>query len=173
MRIATECSGRYPRQPDTVVSTMKSRTRLGDTSDRPSNEMSLLVVSDSHVGSLLATDIGSARVHLITDTTTVAAQAPDSVQTTVGTVTSTETLRIGADATAAVIALRRDREALPVAQLVRTRFEIDDLLVLIDDPHRHDAFDDLATTTVCASACLSAELSDALDQTLSNPPPHT
>lgn len=152
---------------------MKARTRLENTIDRSPEETSLLVVSDSHVGSLLAADIDSVRTHLITDSSTVALQTPDNVRKTVGNVTSAEILGAGAGATAAVVALQRDRQALLVAQLLRTRFEIDELLISVNDPQRREAFEDIATTIVCVSTCLSTELGDAVKQTLSEPRSHS
>jgi Trk K+ transport system NAD-binding subunit len=146
---------------------MKIRTHLQDTIDSSSEYLSLLIVSDSHIGSRLATDIDSVRIHLITNTPTVASQTPDSVQTTVGTITRVETLRTGADATIAVVALQRDRQALLVAQLLRTQFEMGDLLVLVNDPNRREAFDDIASFVVCVSSCLSAELGGRVEQQLS------
>ncbi|MDS0259683.1 hypothetical protein NDI56_09795 [Haloarcula sp. S1CR25-12] len=109
---------------------MTLRTRLTDTLARSPSAPSLLVVTDSNVGSTLAA---------------------------------------GAGAAVAVVALRRDRRASLVAQLLRTRFETGSLVVLLDDPQRREAVADIATTVVCGSTCLSAALGAAVEQTLSEP----
>ncbi|MFC7075129.1 potassium transporter [Haloarcula halophila] len=167
--MTTERSGRNLAGPAALSPTMTIRTRLEDRIVHSSAETSLLVVSDSHIGSMLATEIDTVRTHLVTDSSAVAAQTPDSVRTTVGDVTVAETLASGADATAAVVALQRDRQALLVAQLLRTKVDTDTLVVLLNDPSRRDLFDDIATFVVCVSTCLSAELRTTLEQTLSEP----
>lgn len=149
---------------------MTLRTHLTDTFARSPTAPSLLVVSDSHVGSTLAADAdATADVHLVTDRASIAARTPDGVRTTVGDVTDGETLAAGAGAAVAVVALRRDRRALLVTQLLRTRFDTGSLIVLLNDPQRRDAVADIATAVVCASTSLSTELGAALEQTLPEP----
>jgi len=147
---------------------MTLRTRLTDTLGRSPASPSLLVVTDSYVGSTLAADVdATGDVHLVTDRAGVAARTPDGVRTTVGDVTDGETLAAGAGAAVAVVALRRDRRALLVTQLLRTRFETGSLVVLLNDPQRRAAVADIATTVVCGTTCLSAALGAAVEQTLS------
>lgn len=171
--MTTERSGRHLVGPISLSSTMTIQTHLEDTIDRPSAETSLLVVSDSHIGSLLTSDIDATGTHLITDNNRVATQTRNSVRTTVGDLTAAKTLKAGIDATVAVVALQRDRQTLLVAQLLRTQFKIDDIVVLLNDPDRREAFDHIATSIVCVSTCLSVELRDAIEQILPESPSHS
>ncbi|WP_324664072.1 NAD-binding protein [Haloarcula sediminis] len=148
---------------------MTLRTRLEDTLDRSPAAPSLLVVSDSHVGSTLATEFAAtADTSLVADSERVAARTPDSVRTIAGDVTDRDTLAAAAvDGAVAVVALRRDRRALLVAQLLWTHADIRDCILLLNDPQRHDAVADVSTAVVCGSSCLSSALGDAVEQTLS------
>ncbi|WP_262180340.1 NAD-binding protein [Haloarcula laminariae] len=148
---------------------MTLRTRLeGPLAGSPAP--SLLVVTDSYVGTTLAADYESvADVGLVTDSERVAKRAPDGVRTDVGDLTAPETLAAGSEATVAVVAVGRDRRALLVTQLLRTQFDIGSVVVLLNDPERHDVVDDVATHVVCGSSCLSGELGAALEQTLPEP----
>jgi len=146
---------------------MTLRTRLTDRLAHAPRSPSLLVVSDCYVGALLVDDLdGTADISLVTDLSRVAGRAPERVQTTVGDLTSVETLAGGADADVAVVVLKQDRRALLVSQLLRTKLDIDSLVVVLNDPRRHDLLDGIATDVVCRSTCLSAALSDALARTL-------
>jgi len=149
---------------------MTLRNSLENTLARSSTAPALLVVTDSHVGSTLAADFdATVDVSLLTDRESVAAQAPDSVRTVIGDMTDNETLASVSSAAVAVVALRRDRQALLVTQLLRTRFGIESVVVLLNDPRRHEAVAELATDVVCRSTCLSVELRDAIEQTLPEP----
>lgn len=144
---------------------MTLRTRLEDRLARSPAPPPLLVVSDSHVGSTLATEFATvADVTLLADSDSIASRAPDDVRTIVGDVTDRDTLA-AADGGVAVVALRRDRRALLVAQLLRTH-GVEDVVLLLNDPERHDAVAGVATAVVCASSCLSAALGDAVERTL-------
>jgi len=147
---------------------MTLRTRL-EGALAGSSAPSLLVVTDSYVGSTLVADFESvADVGLVTDSERVAERAPDGVRTDVGDLTTPGTLAVGAEATVAVVALGRDRQALLVTQLLRTRFDVGAVVVLLDDPERHDV-NDVATHVVCGSSRPSGELGDALERTLPEP----
>ena len=147
---------------------MTLRTRLEDAL-ADSSAPSLLVVTDSYVGSTLVADFESvADVGLVTDSERVAERAPDGVRTDVDDLTTPGTLAVGAEATVAVVALGRDRQALLVTQLLRTRFDVGAVVVLLDDPERHDV-NDAATHVVCGSSRPSGELGDALERTLPEP----
>jgi len=154
---------------------MTLRTRLPDRLTSESTAPSLLVVSDSRVGATLAADIDAIDIHLVADCESDVARVPDAVRTTVGDVTTLETLATADadEATAAVLALGSDRRALLVAQLLRTRFGVDDVVALLNDPERHDALTDTGVTVVCASSCLAAALGDAVQTTLSEPSSHS
>jgi len=151
---------------------MTLRTRLTDTLVRSSTTPSLLVVSDSHVGAALAADFDAeTAVTLATDRDAVAAVAPDAVRTVVGDVTTLGTLGAADadEATVAVLALGSDRRTLLVRQLLRTRFGVQDVVALLNDPKRRAALTDHATTVVCGSTCLADALGDAVERTLPAP----
>jgi len=149
---------------------MTLRIPLADTLAQSVTAPALLVVTDGHVGSSLAADIGGdLDVRLVTERAAVADRTPDGVRTAVGDPTERETLAAVGDVDIAVVALRRDRQALLVAQLLRTRLGVESVVLLLNDPERHDVVEDVATTVVCASSCLSAELGAAIDRTLPDP----
>jgi len=155
---------------------MTFRTRLTDTLARSAKAPSLLVVSDTHVGAALAEDFDAvADVTLVTDRDAVVTAAPDGVPTVVGDVTALDTLsRAASDGAVAVLALARDRRALLVRQLLRTRYGVDDVVVLLNDPARRTALSDPATTVVCGTTCLADALGDAVEGTLTEPTePHS
>ena len=117
---------------------MTLRTRL-EGALASSSAPSLLVVTDSHVGSTLVADFESVvDVGLVTDSERVAKRAPDGVRTDVGDLTTPRTLAVGA------------------------------VVVLPNVPERH-AVDDVATHVVCESSRPSGELGDALERTLPEP----
>lgn len=146
---------------------MTPRTTIRDTLAQDSGPPRLLIISDNHAGSVLAFEYdASADVSLVTDHEGVAGQVPDGVRVTVGDVTTLDVLQDAADATAAVVALRSDRRALLATQLLRTRFDVDPIVVLLNDPQRRSAIEDIATAVVCVSTCLSAELQQVVETTL-------
>jgi len=151
---------------------MTLRTRLPDRITGSSTARSLLVVSDTHVGSALAADFdGAAGVTLVTDRDAVATAAPDGVRTIVGDVTTRDVLSaVDADETTiALLALESDRQTLLVRQLLRTRFGVEDVVVLLNDPGRRAALADATTTVICGSTCLAAALGEAVERTLPEP----
>ncbi len=150
---------------------MTLRTRLLDRITGSSTTPSLLVISDSHAGVALTAGFDVAPVTLVTDRDTVATAAPDGVSTVVGDVTTHETLATAdaSEATVAVLALGRDRQTLLARQLLRTRFSVEDIVVLLNNPKRRAALNDAATTVVCGSTCLASALGDAVEQTLPEP----
>ncbi|MDT3437319.1 NAD-binding protein [Haloarcula sp. 1CSR25-25] len=152
---------------------MTIRTHSDDTTVRLSAETSLLVVSDSYVAALLASDTDAEGAHLVTDSDRVAARTPDSVRTTVGNVTAAETLDSVTDAIVAVVALQRDQQTLLVTQLLRKQSEIDTIVILLNDPERREAFEHLANSIVCVPTYLSTELNNTLEQILPELPSHS
>ncbi len=108
----------------------------------------------------------TADVRLVTDHRSAAGQSPDGVQVTVGDVTSLEALADAADADAAVVALRWDRQAVLITQLLRTRFDLETVIVVLNDPQRREAVEDIATTLVCGSTLLATELRREIETAL-------
>ena len=147
---------------------MTLQTTIRRTLARTPGPPTLLIVSDSHVGSTLAAEFEStASVTLVTDHHGVAGQAPDGVRVISGEVTDRETLGEAGDALAAVVALRADRRAVLATQLLRNALDIRDVVVLVNDPQRHEVFDNIGVATVCVSSHLSTELRQALETSLS------
>jgi Trk K+ transport system NAD-binding subunit len=64
------------------------------------------------------------------------------------------------DATAALILEPDDAVNLLLAQLARTRFDVDRVLVLVNDPGRACAFDRLDVETIDATAAIASAVSD-------------
>ena len=143
---------------------MQERT-LDDTLARTSGPPTVLIVSDSYLGSTLAAEFESRDVRLVTNDSGVAAQAPDHVDTTVGDVTALETLEAAEGADAAIVGLTTDRKTLLVTQLLRTRFDPDATVVVLNNPERHDAMSDVATTVVSGPDCLSTALHRTIQPT--------
>ena len=147
---------------------MTLRTSLQNVLDGPVDSLSLLVVSDTHVGSELASKYASRTdVCLVTDRRRVAERPSENVETVVGDPTSPETLEATGDVTAAVVALRTDRQALLVTQLLRTNLNVESVVVLLNDPDRTDAIAETATAVVCRSTCLARALQQTVNSTLS------
>ena len=146
--------------------------RLRETLARTAGPPSLLVVSDSHIGTTLAATLAAdADIHLVTDREAVAGAAPDDVCVTVGDVTTLRTFGDVSDVTAAVVALGTDRQTLLLTQLLRTRSDIESLVVLLNDPTRRAAIADIASTVVCGSATLSAALQREVESILGEEQP--
>ena len=169
----TERSGKRPVCPIPLSLMMTIRARLEDTIDCSSADASLLIVSDSYVGPLPASHIDTRETFRVTDTTRVAAQTRDSVQTAVTDMTATETIDAVTDAPVTVVALQRDQQTLLVAQRLRTQFEVDAIVILLNDPERREAFDHVATSIACVSTCRSPESSPTFEQMLPELPAHS
>jgi trk system potassium uptake protein TrkA len=76
-----------------------------------------------------------------------------------GALATLETADIDPDATV-VVATRDDGRNLRIAQLVRTRFDVERVRVLVNTPDRYDAFADIGHEPVCATAALSDALAE-------------
>ncbi|MFC7019272.1 MULTISPECIES: NAD-binding protein [Haloarcula] len=151
---------------------MTLRPSLRDALARTTGPPTLLVVSDCHVGSTLASAFDDgADVRLVTDHEGVAATVRDGVDVTVGDVTALRTLQAADGATAAVVALRRDRQAILVTQLLRAHFDVETVVVLLNDPERREAIEDIATAVVCGATSLATELQRAVETTLTGSEP--
>ena len=67
-----------------------------------------------------------------------------------------------ADASTVIVATRSDRRNFLIAQLIRTRFGVDRIVVLTNDPERHDTTDDAGHDQVCATTALSIALVESV-----------
>jgi Trk K+ transport system NAD-binding subunit len=147
---------------------MLSERTLRDRLTREQDTLPVLVVTDRFAGAGIAAELTPNRtVRIVTDTEAIATHAGD-VDTTVGDPIAAETLTAAnaGDVVGAIVVLRRDRHALLAAQLLRTRFDLDHVAVLVDDPDLLDAFEGIATVAVpegdvlAAAAC--AQFEDSL-----------
>ncbi|MFC7229289.1 NAD-binding protein [Salinirubellus salinus] len=62
-----------------------------------------------------------------------------------------------------VVATRRDRRNLLVAQLVRTRFAVREVLVLVNTPDRRDLVAETGHEPVCVTSVVSEAVTERLD----------
>jgi trk system potassium uptake protein TrkA len=67
-----------------------------------------------------------------------------------------------ADASTVVVATQSDRRNLLIAQLVSARFDVPDVVVLVNAPDRLDAFADAGHDPVCATSVLSDALATSV-----------
>lgn len=147
---------------------MVSRQTLRDTLARGRGPPSVLVVTDRFVGAEIAGELTEiATVGVVTDAESVADRA-DGTTPTVGDVMAAETLAAAdaTDADGAVVALTCDRQTMLVAQLLRARFGVRQVTVLVDDPELCDAFDGIATATVTEASVLATETCRQFEPTL-------
>lgn len=97
-----------------------TQDRFPDTLARTAGPPVLAVVSDSHPGPTLLSEIQPRdRMRLVAHDAGIAARAPADVDVTVGEVTLVDARERAADTDAAVGSLRTDRETLPT-ELRRT-----------------------------------------------------
>ncbi len=69
---------------------------------------------------------------------------------------------LGLKADAAIVAATSDRVNLFVAQHLRTRGDISQIVVRVNDPDREDVFDGLGAETICSTDVLAPEIRSAL-----------
>ena len=144
---------------------------LQDTFERTGGAPSVLVATDRFVGSSIATRLSErANVSAVSDAETVADRANVSAAT-VGDVIDGETLAAAnaEDADLAIVALTCDRQTMLVAQLLRVRFGVDHVTVLVDDPELCEVFDGIATAAVPEASMLVPEICREVETALSVP----
>ncbi|WP_241432598.1 NAD-binding protein [Haloarcula marismortui] len=141
---------------------------MDDDIDPPS----VLVISDRHVGSEVVTTLDrSTNVCLVTDHDGVAGQTPDDTRVVVGDGRERAVLRdAGAQTTdVALISMQTDHGAFLVTQLLRTQFDVETVVVVLNDPQHRPAFESVASEVVCSSQVLATELERAVATTLQTP----
>lgn len=142
-------------------------SRVGLRGNGATVHQSALVVGGGHVGRSLAAALrDDYRV-------TFASRRPEVVERAERDGLDTHLLdgvdprslaRAGADdAAMAVVATDDDGANLLAAQLLCTRFDVDDVVVRVNDAGKRDSFDGLAATTVCVPDLLAAEVTDRLE----------
>ncbi|AAV46565.1 potassium transporter [Haloarcula sp. JP-Z28] len=151
-----------------MISLTALRERVDDDIDPPS----VLVISDRHVGSEVVTTLDrSTNVCLVTDHDGVAGQTPDDTRVVVGDGRERAVLRdAGAQTTdIALISMQADHGAFLVTQLLRTQFDVETVVVVLNDPQHRPAFESVASEVVCSSQVLATELERAVATTLQTP----
>ncbi|EMA15787.1 TrkA family protein [Haloarcula quadrata] len=151
-----------------MISLTALRERVDDDIDPPS----VLVISDRHVGSEVVTTLDrSTNVCLVTDHDGVAGQTPDDTRVVVGDGRERAVLRdAGAQTTdVALISMQTDHGAFLVTQLLRTQFDVETVVVVLNDPQHRPAFESVASEVVCSSQVLATELERAVATTLQTP----
>jgi Trk K+ transport system NAD-binding subunit len=143
---------------------------------------SVLIVGDEFVASRLARALDGLEVTVVTDSPGVAALAadpdvefvlgdrderdhvPETFSVVEGELGSVRTLRqVGADeATAAVVAIERDESALLVTRLLKTTFDVPDVVTLINDPRVDAVIDDVET--VCVTETVGSKVESLLEK---------
>ncbi|WP_158237472.1 potassium channel family protein [Halegenticoccus soli] len=129
--------------------------------------MSTLIIGGGHVGFALAERLGSrpGSVLLIdTDAGVVERARKRGIEARRVEFTDVNALRnAGVRRTdVAVVATDRDAVNLLVAQLLRTRFDVDRVLVCVNDPRNREPFEELGIDTVCRADTLSRALARRL-----------
>lgn len=151
-----------------MISLTGLRERVDDDVDPPS----VLVISDCHVGSEVVTTFSrGANACLVTDHDGVAGQTPDDTRVVVGDGRDRAVLRdAGADTTdIALVSMQADHGALLVTQLLRTQFDVETVVVVLNDPQHRPVFESIASEVVCGSQVLATELERAVETTLQTP----
>ena len=151
-----------------MISLTALRERVDDDIDPPS----VLVISDRHVGSEVVTTLDrSTNVCLVTDHDGVAGQTPDDTRVVVGDGRERAVLRDGGAETTdiALVSMQTDRSAFLVTQLLRTQFDVETVVVVLNDPQHRSAFESVASEVVCSSQILATELERAVETTLQTP----
>jgi Trk K+ transport system NAD-binding subunit len=151
-----------------MISLASLRERVDDDVDPPS----VLVISNRHVGSEVVTTFDrDANACLVTDHDGVAGQTPDDTRVVVGDGRERAVLRDGGAETTdiALVSMQTDRSAFLVTQLLRTQFDVETVVVVLNDPQHRSAFESVASEVVCSSQILATELERAVETTLQTP----
>lgn len=67
------------------------------------------------------------------------------------------------EASTVIVVTPHDSRNLLIAQLVRTHFDVSEVLVLVNRPERHELAVDIGHRTVCATTALADEIIGGLD----------
>jgi trk system potassium uptake protein TrkA len=138
----------------------KHEPTANDTPDRGS-EHACYVIGDSHLGTAVARRLRSdGHTVSLVDGLADLPETPGRGQDP----TPLQLLeRAGVrEASTVVVATRSDSHNLLVAQLVRTHFDVPEVVVLANTPDRLEAFTEAGHSPVCATAALSDALTENL-----------
>lgn len=125
----------------------------------------LLVLGGGHVGHSVAESlVTDGTVTFVDESDAVCDRAEnDGIETHCGKPADAETLADvdAADADAAIVATETDTETFLAAQLLRTRFGVDTVVAMADDPELADHMGDRIDVVVTAPPILAQELTSA------------
>lgn len=121
----------------------------------------MLVVGGNHLGRRLSEELrarGETVVFLDDDPNTVERAYEAGLTAERLDITDLRSLRradVG-DVETAVVASDSDSVNILAAQLLSAAFDVERIVVRVDDPRNHSAFDDMDVETVCATDALTA-----------------
>ncbi|WP_371727506.1 NAD-binding protein [Haloarcula sp. CBA1122] len=141
---------------------------MDDDIDPPS----VLVISDRHVGSEVVTALDRGiDACLVTDHDGVAGQTPDDTRVVVGDGRERTVLQdAGAQTTdVALVSMQTDHGSFLVTQLLRTQFDVETVVVVLNDPQNRPAFESAGSTVICGSRVLATELERSVETSLRTP----
>ncbi|RLM39318.1 potassium transporter [Haloarcula sp. Atlit-7R] len=148
-----------------MISLTGLRERVDDDIDPPS----VLIISDRYVGSEVVTTLDRGTdACLVTDHDGVAGQTPDDTRVVVGDGRERTVLQdAGAQTTdVALVSMQTDHGAFLVTQLLRTQFDVETVVVVLNDPQHRSAFESVGSEVVCGSQVLATELERTVETTL-------
>lgn len=131
-------------------------------SNRLRTDGSAFVVGGGRVGQRVANELTEAgETVTFVDRSPPTDPPPEQRVETVDTLDGAALDAVGfGDATAVLVLEPDDATNLLVAQLARSRFDVDNVLVRVNDPERVPAFDDVAVETVEATEALVAAVTE-------------
>ena len=128
--------------------------------------MSTIVIGGDHVGAALATQLRETGPIIFLDNSpqVVDRTSESGVDGYVGDPTSRRDLETTIDEpTTAIVSTDIDSVNFLVAQHLRTAFDVDRIVIRVNDPHNRDAFEERGFTTVSTADALAAAIEEAID----------
>jgi trk system potassium uptake protein TrkA len=158
------CEPEDERQnPNRTMRTTVSRI-TGEESSNEDGRDDYYVLGGEHIGESIARDLQSDvhSVNLIDET-----HDPGEIPGLRGNPADIEVLKDAglSDGSTVVVATPEDSQNLLIAQLVRTHFEVSDVLVFVNAPARFDIVADAGHEPVCVTTAVSDALVTALEPT--------
>lgn len=128
----------------------------------------VLVLGGGHLGRGLADELaGENDVTLVDENEAIVNRAnTNGVTALCAEPTDVDALRTAgvAGTDLAVVATTTDRQNVLATQLLRTRFGVEDVVVLVNDPDVREAVESLGTEAVCVPDRMIPELTAAIDR---------
>ena len=162
-------TGRRPRggiDPDAWAKRLAMSTDGPvDVDDRPRGDRSVLVVGGGQIGRRLAERLAATYPvhHLDTDPNVVGTEGPHAASHAPDLASPAALAATGVTGEdAAVVVTGLDSRNLLVVQQLRTRLGLERLLVVLEDPRNHEAFDLPGVEVVCTGSVVSAAVEEAV-----------